>query len=272
MKKLSILHRMEQGKKCLIGMIHCLPLPGTENYGGSVEEIYEKALTDAQALEKVGFDAVIVENTCDLPFARRLERQQIAVLAGVGRSVVQALRIPVGVNASFSDTGAALAIAYAAGAQFVRSPVFVDSVHVTGLGLVEPSVGDIQRMRRLLRADDIAVFADVQVKHSHLANPEVQIEESAQIAQECGANALIVTGVSTGKETPIETVRRTKSATSLPVLIGSGFSAANAKEQLAVADGAIVGSALKLGGVITAPVDEALCRRMLDAIAKGAKT
>lgn len=272
MKKLSILHRMEQGEKCLIGMVHCLPLPGTQNYGGSVEAIYEKALSDARALDNAGFDAVIVENTCDLPFARRLETQQIAILAGVVRSVVQELRIPVGVNASFSDTGAALAIAYAAGAQFVRSPVFVDSVQVTGLGLVEPSVGDIQRMRRLLNAEGLAVFADVQVKHSHLANPAVRLEESAQIAQECGADALIVTGVSTGKETPMETVRRAKSATSLPVLIGSGFSAANAKEQLTVADGAIVGSALKQGGVITAPVDETLCRRMLDAIAGGVET
>ena len=138
MKKTTILRRMAEGGKCLIGMVHCLPLPGTLGHGGDMEKIYEKALADARTLEATGFDAVIVENTTDMPYARSLSAGQLAALAAVTRCVVQAVRIPVGVDASFSDTPAALAAAYAAGARFVRSPAFVDTVQVTGLGSIGP--------------------------------------------------------------------------------------------------------------------------------------
>lgn len=121
-------------------------------------------------------------------------------------------------------------------------------------------------MRRQLGAEDIAVFADVQVKHSHMVNPSVSLEDSVQAAADCGADALIVTGLSTGLETPMETVSRAKEASKLPVIIGSGFAPEIAAQQLAVADGAIVGSALKQGGVITAPVDAGLCRLVVQAV------
>ena len=101
MKKTTILRRMAEGGKCLIGMVHCLPLPGTLGHGGDMEKIYEKALADARTLEAAGFDAVIVENTTDMPYARSLSAGQLAALAAVTRCVVQAVRIPVGVDASF---------------------------------------------------------------------------------------------------------------------------------------------------------------------------
>lgn len=41
MKEMTILHRMGEGGKCLIGMVHCLPLPGTLGHGGDMEKIYE---------------------------------------------------------------------------------------------------------------------------------------------------------------------------------------------------------------------------------------
>jgi hypothetical protein len=75
--------------------------------------------------------------------------------------------------------------------------------------------------------------------------PHVPIEESAAVAESCGADAVIVTGAQTGRETPLETVRRVKQAVRCPVIIGSGVKSSNIKEQLAVADGAIVGSSLK---------------------------
>ena len=60
--------------------------------------------------------------------------------------------------------------------------------------------------------------------------------------------------------------RSMKEASKLPVIIGSGFAPEIAAQQLAVADGAIVGSALKQGGVITAPVDAGLCRLVVQAV------
>ena len=50
------------GKKFVIGMVHCLPLPGSVGYAGDCEKIYAQAVQDALTLEASGVDAVIVEN------------------------------------------------------------------------------------------------------------------------------------------------------------------------------------------------------------------
>ena len=81
--------KMSEGKKVIAGMVHCLPLPGTLLYGGSMEAVLHKALADAAALKAVGVDAVIVENTNDRPLAERLETEQTAALAAVARQVVE---------------------------------------------------------------------------------------------------------------------------------------------------------------------------------------
>ena len=46
----------------LIGMVHLSPLPGAPAWGGSMESVFDRAVTDAEALESAGFDGVIVEN------------------------------------------------------------------------------------------------------------------------------------------------------------------------------------------------------------------
>ena len=124
------------------------------------------------------------------------------------------------------------------------------------------------RMRRFLGAEEVKIFADVQVKHSHMADEAVSLEESCRAAVDSGADALIVTGVSTGKETPLDSIRTAKQSVSVPVVIGSGFHAGNAGEQFQSADGAIVGTALKRGGIITNPVDEELCRALMEEIGR----
>jgi membrane complex biogenesis BtpA family protein len=259
----KLIEKMRAGGKCIVGMVHCLPLPGTLNYCGDVEAIYAQALSDAAILEKAGVDAVMVENTNDKPYSARLEPEQLAVLAAVTRLVVERVSVPVGVDASFNDGLAGIAIACAANASFIRSAVFVDTMQATGLGLMTPCARELVRYRRLLGAERIGVWADVQVKHSHSVLPGISMEESAQIAHECGAEVLIVTGVSTGHETPMEKVERVKKATDLPVVIGSGFRYSNVSEQLSVADGAIVGSSMKTGGITTNPIDPVLSAQLM---------
>lgn len=268
MQPKTLAERMHDGEKILVGMVHCLPLPGTLLYGGDMNEICRRALADAAALQKVGVDAVIVENTNDKPFALRLEPEQVAALAAVARMVVDKTQIPVGIGASFSDSVSGIAIAHAAGASFIRSAVFVDTVHVTGLGNITPCAKEVLRMRKLLGAEHIGIWADVQVKHSHLVMPQVSLEESAQTAWEYGAQALITTGLSTGMETPIDAVARIKKAVPIPVVVGSGFHVKNAAEQLGVADGAIVGTAMKQGKNTMNPIDSQLAEELMMTVRK----
>ena len=264
----QMMDKMARGQKAMIGMVHCLPLPGTQNYRGSVEELFERAVSDAVILWKCGVDAVIVENTNDLPQSRLLEIEQVAALSSVVRAVVERIEIPVGVDASFNDGAAGMAIAYCAGGSFIRSPVFVDRVEVTGIGELGPCCKEVIRMRRFLGANQVKIFADVQVKHSHMVNESVTLEESCRAAADSGADALIVTGVSTGKKTPSESLRIAKQAVSVPIVIGSGFNAEIAGEQFQSADGAIVGTAFKQGGSITNPVDEELCMTLMKEIGR----
>lgn len=262
----NYIENVNNGGKLIIGMVHCLPLPGTLNYGGDMEYIYERAIADTLNLEKAGVDAIIVENTLDMPFTESLEIEQIAALAGITRTVVENTKLPVGVGASFNDGVAGIGIAYTTGAQFIRSSVYVDTMQAVGLGTMNPRAKEIIRYRKLIGAEHIKIFADVQVKHSHPILKEISLEESALAARDCGADVLIATGISTGYETPMEKVKAIKKVLSIPVIIGSGFSEENSEEQLKLADGAIIGSALKKDKIIENPVDYELTKSLVDKI------
>jgi len=47
---------LKKGRPSVIGMVHCLPLPGTAGYGGDMSKILEQAVADAICLEKAGCD------------------------------------------------------------------------------------------------------------------------------------------------------------------------------------------------------------------------
>lgn len=233
-------------KKPVIGMVHLLALPGTPRYQGSVQAIYEQALWEARTLSENGVDALIVENFADEPFKiGEPEPVQAAVMAGVLRDVRQAVTIPVGLNCQFNAWQAELAIAHACGADFIRAEVFVDTV-VTAQGLVLPCSAGLTRLRKQLEAK-VEIWADVQTKYTTnlVAQP---LTQSAIDAQNAGADVLIVTGAATGQATPLEAVAQVKQVVRLPVLVGSGTNIQNVRQSLEIADGAIVGSALKEGG------------------------
>lgn len=253
--------------KTVIGMVHCLPLPGTAGFDGDFKKILDRAVEDAITLEKAGVDAIIVENMGDTPFSAKLSIAQIAALSAATMVVKESVNIPVGVDAAFNDCKASIAIAAITGATFVRIPVFVDTVLFTD-GIINPVARECMIYRKQLGADHIKILADVQVKHSHMLLPNITIEESAKEACGNGADAIIVTGSSVGSETPIQMIDRVKSVVNVPVLAGSGVNSSNIKEQLNIADGAIIGSSLKKDGVLTNPISYDLVRELVDALNK----
>lgn len=249
----------------VIGMVHCLALPGTMNYEGSCEKIFEQAVADAKTLEACGVDALIVENMGDSPFAARLDVAQSNALAIAVSKVRDAIKIPVGVDAAFNDYESALSIAHITGSQFVRIPVFVDTVEFYG-GIIKPCARECMAYKHNIGADDVMVLADIQVKHTNMLLPHVSIESSAKNAVGCGADAIIVTGSAIGVETPIEMIQRVKNVVNIPVIAGSGINPSNIKEQFTIADGAIVGTSLKQGGVLTNPISAELVNELLDGL------
>ena len=116
----------QTGSKALVGMIHLPPLPGSSTYMGQpFEQIVEQAARDARSLRDAGFQAGIIQNTHDLPFTASAPPETIAFLAAVGWEIRRALDWPLGVNILKNDAPAALAVAAAVGAAFVRLKVYV---------------------------------------------------------------------------------------------------------------------------------------------------
>ena len=80
------------------------------------------------------------------------------------------------------------------------------------------------------------------------------------------ADGLIVTGVATGEPTALNDLERVKKAVpEVPLLVGSGATAETAAQLLSVADGLIVGTAVKRDGIVTNPVDPRRVRRLVEA-------
>ena len=243
MAKLDLLE-----KKSIIGMIHTLALPGTMDYCGDMTKVIDRALADLHAMQNAGVDAVIVENFCDHPAGTKLEPEQMAALTAVATVVAREATIPVGIDAAF-----------------IRVPVFVDTV-VTSDGIVKPCARELQRYRKLLGAENIALLCDIQTKHTFMLSSAISIEESALMATECGADALIITGAHTGSASPLETIRRVREVTKLPLIAGSGVNAQNAADQLSLVEAAIVGSAMKPHGKAEEPIDEALAAKLMQSV------
>ncbi len=262
---MKTINRLFEGQKAIIGMVHLLPLPGTPLYRGNMSDIYSQALKDARTLEEGGVNALMIENFGDMPYKKTLEMEQVASLAAVSAVIKQQTNLPVGIDAAFCDYKAALSVALAVQADFVRLAVFVDTVESFN-GILEPCSADALFYRKLIGAEHVGILADVQVKHTHMLIPTISIEESAQVAVSCMADAIIVTGTHTGGETPLDTVKRVKAVVDCPVVIGSGVSSRNINEQLSIADGAIVGSSLKSTSDPSSPVDLAKVQSLVENI------
>jgi len=240
----------------LIGMVHLGPLPGAPEFPGDLEALVAAARADAQALAAAGFGGVVVENFGDAPFfADDVPDVTVAAMTRAVGAVIEAAAIPVGVNVLRNDALAALAIAAATGASFIRVNVLSGTMY-TDQG---PIIGNAARVARA-RAElcpEVTVLADVFVKHA-TPPPGLTLESAAlDLADRGGADAVVVSGTGTGSPLDIRELRRVRTAIELPVLAGSGVTPETVAEILSIADGVIVGSALKVGGKATSPVDPA---------------
>jgi uncharacterized protein len=245
-------------RKAVLGMIHCLPLPGAPRYEGQpIGEIIDFAVSEAKVYAQFGLDGLVVENHGDIPFSKPedLGPETAASMAVVADSVRRAVGLPVGINVLANGALQALAVAKAAGATFVRVNQWANA-YVANEGFIEGPAALATRYRARLRAQDIQVFADVHVKHgAHAITADRSLAELARDVEFFDADAAIVTGQRTGDSATMDELRAIAQGTSLPVVIGSGVNPANVGELFTVADAVIVASFLKQDGVWWNPVD-----------------
>lgn len=244
-------------------MIHLPPLPGAPRWGGSMAAVRDSATADARALQEGGVDALLVENYGDSPFHKTVGPETVAALTAAVLAVRDVADLPVGVNVLRNDAAAALAVAAATGARFIRVNVHTGGMY-TDQGWIEGHAAETVRLRDRI-APDVAILADVLVKH---ATPPagLTLEAAVRDAAERGqADAVIVSGPATGAATSGRDVGTAVATTDVPVLVGSGVTAATIAATLDMAAGVIVGSALMRDGRAGGPVDEDRVRRLVEA-------
>lgn len=253
------------GSKPVIGMIHLPPLPGSPLYdGGGIASVIGYAVDEARKLERNGVQGLEAENFLDASyFPGTVGPELVSAMSIIAHEVRKAVRVPLGI-CILADPIACIAVAHAVRAEFIRATVFTEaSVDVSGLVLGRPH--EILRYRKFLDPS-IKIFADVYIKHSApLARRSIQ--ESAYDAAYFLADAVLISGKHTGMLTPIEDVKAAKEVLpDVPVLVGSGFNCKSAPELLQYADGAIVGTSLKVDGKSENPVDERRVRELVEAV------
>jgi uncharacterized protein len=248
----------------LIGMVHLGALPGAPAFGGDRRALCDRAVRDAIALTAAGFDALLVENYGDAPFLKDVVGPEtIAEMTAIIAAIRHETDLPFGVQVLRNDASAALAIAAATGATFIRVNVHTGAM-LTDQGIVEGRAGETLRLRRTL-ACDVAILADVHVKHAVPLAP-VPIEAAARDAAERGgADALIVTGTATGTRVDARDLQAVRGAAAIPVYVGSGACVDTVRALLAEADGVIVGSDIKHGRIAAGMVDEDRARAFVQA-------
>ncbi len=248
----------------IIGVIHLAALPGAPRNTQSISEIIDAAIKDAAVLAAAGFDAIIVENYGDAPFfADTVPPATVAAMTRVATELRVATDMDLGINVLRNDAIAALAIAAATGAEFIRVNVLSGSMY-TDQGLITGRAAELGRLRASL-CPEVVICADVMVKHAVPPPGLTLAAAAADLIERSGADAVIVTGSGTGRPTSLDDVRTVaKLAGDMPVMVGSGETTQTIAKTLEVADAVIVGSATKVDGVTTNPVDperaEALVR------------
>jgi uncharacterized protein len=231
----------------IIGCVHLMALPGAPLYGGSMSVVYDKAIEEAEILIECGVDGLIIENFRDTPYyPKRVPVETVAALAAVARELKRHVACPIGLNVLRNDGEAALAIATAVEASFIRVNVHCGAV-VSEQGIIEGAANETLRLRSALRSG-VLIFADVGVKHARPLVDRGLVTETKDVIERGCADAVIVSGERTGSETPAEVVQEVRRAAEAPVLVGSGAKPENIGSIFSLVNGMIVGSYFKSAG------------------------
>ena len=253
----------------VIAVVHAGALPGTPAGGASLRELERVVRTESATYRGAGVHGIILENMHDVPYLRGSVGPEItAAMTILAQAMKDASGLPCGIQILAGANKEAIAVAHAAGLEFVRAEGFAFA-HVADEGIIQSSAAELLRFRRHIGGDKVQVWADVKKKHSsHAITADVGIGETAHAVEFMRADAVVVTGVSTGVEPAEEDIREVRQHCKVPLYLGSGITPENLPIYFGLADGFIIGSTFKRDGRWNQPVDPHRVEKLLAAHAR----
>ena len=250
--------------KPVIAMVHLGALPGTPLYdaAGGVERLVAEARADLEALQQAGVDAVMFGNENDRPYQLAVDTASTATMAYVIGQLRSQITVPFGVNVLW-DPASSVALAAATGAAFVRE-IFTGT-YASDMGPWTPDAGAALRQRAALGRDDLAMLFNISAEFADSLDRRSLADRAKSTVFSSLPDAVLVSGQITGQAAALSDLEAVKQAVpETPVLANTGVRHETVADVLSVADGCIVGTALKVDGDTWNPVDPARAADFMD--------
>ena len=258
--------RVFGGMKPVIGMVHLGALPGSPLHDAraGLNGLLEAARADLTALQEAGFDAVMFGNENDRPYELAVDPASTATAAFLIGRLRDEITVPFGVNMLW-DPMATVALAAGTGAAFVRE-IFTGT-YASDMGVWSPDAGKAMRYRDRLGARDVAMLYNVSAEFADSLDRRPLPDRARSAVFSSVPDAVLVSGAITGEAARMEDLEAVKAVLpETPVLANTGVKHDTVADTLAVADGCIVGSALKVDGDTWNAVDPERARDFMDRV------
>lgn len=240
-------------KSKVICMLQTRPLPGSyQNRGENIREIAERALEEADVLYRCGVRNIILQNMGDMPIHQRSSPEAVAYLTAIGTQLRQAFpEMELGVLVNW-DGVAALAVADAIDADYVRVEHLYTGAEVTSAGVLQAQCCDITALKRRINTD-IPIYADVWERHGIPICPQPLEEAAWQCVHEAFADGLFLCGNTASESFAMAQRVRTR-VPEVPLILGGGATGENVRELMQIYDAVCVSTWIKNGNMAN-PVD-----------------
>ncbi|MEO1549790.1 MAG: BtpA/SgcQ family protein [Pseudomonadota bacterium] len=249
--------------KPVIGMVHLGAMPGTPLHDPKLD-LLAGARADLAALQNAGFDAVLFGNENDRPYELQVDPATTATMAAVIGALRAEITVPFGVNVLW-DPMASVALGVATGAAFVRE-IFTGT-YASDMGVWSPDAGQALRYRNRLGRADMAMLYNVSAEFAHSLDARSLPDRARSAVFSAIPDAVLVSGQITGEAAALSDLDAVKAVLpDTPVLANTGVTHQSVGDVLAVADGCIVGSSLKVAGDTWNPVDPERAHAFMDRV------
>lgn len=250
--------------KPVIGMVHLGALPGSPLHDkeAGLDALVANARADLQALQAAGFDAVMFGNENDRPYEFDVDRASTATMAYVIGKLRDEITVPFGVNVLW-DPMSTVALAAATGAGFCRE-IFTGT-YASDMGPWTPDAGKAMRYRDRLGRSDLVMLYNVSAEFADSLDRRPLADRARSAVFSSIPDAVLVSGAITGEAARMEDLEAVKAVLpGTPVMANTGVKHATVAEVLRIADGCIVGSALKIDGDTWNAIDPDRAKDFMD--------